>query len=94
MAMVSIITALHNKYDYIAETIASVQSQTHRDWEMIVVENGSTDDGPEIVRRMASADSRIRLFVSERQGPGAARNEYGPTGILWYFSWRSKTFFH
>ena len=42
------------------------------DWELIVVENGSTDDGPEIVRQFL--DPRIRLVVSPKGGPGAARN--------------------
>ncbi len=72
MPRVSIITALHNKGPYIAETIHSVIAQTILDWEMIVVENGSTDNGPEIVRGVK--DPRIQLIVSEKLGPGAARN--------------------
>ena len=50
---VSIVTALHDKGPYIDETITSVRGQTLTDWEMIVVENGSSDDGPERVERMA-----------------------------------------
>jgi len=69
---ISIITALHNKGPYIAETIQSVLAQTMPDWEMIVVENGSTDNGPEIVKQFS--DARIRLVVSPKCGPGAARN--------------------
>lgn len=72
MCCVSIITALHNKGAYVAETIQSVLAQTMPDWEMIVVENGSTDNGPEIVRKFT--DERIQLVNSPRQGPGAARN--------------------
>jgi hypothetical protein len=72
MPRVSIITALHNKEAYVADTIGSVLAQTLPDWELIVVENGSTDDGPVIVRQFS--DPRIRLVVSPRQGPGAARN--------------------
>ena len=72
MTKVSIITALHNKGPYIAETIRSVLAQTMPDWELVVVENGSTDNGPELVRQFA--DARIRLDVSPKQGPGAARN--------------------
>lgn len=70
--VVSIIIALHSKGPYIAETIRSVLAQTHPDWEMVVVENGSTDYGPEIVRQFS--DGRIRLVVSPKHGPGAARN--------------------
>lgn len=69
---VSIITALHNKGAYVAETVRSVLAQTMTDWELIVVENGSTDNGPEVVRQFS--DPRIRLVVSPKQGPGAARN--------------------
>ncbi len=72
MPLVSIITPLHNKGAYIEETIRSVISQTLRDWEMIIVENGSTDDGPQIARGFC--DPRIRLVVSGVKGPGAARN--------------------
>jgi glycosyltransferase involved in cell wall biosynthesis len=76
MCRVSIITALHNKGRYVAATIRSILAQTMPDWEMIVVENRSADDGPEIVRRFS--DPRIRLVVSPKQGPGAARN----TGLV------------
>jgi glycosyltransferase involved in cell wall biosynthesis len=69
---VSIITPLHNKGPYIAETIASVLNQSLTDWEMIIVENGSTDHGPDVVRSFQ--DSRIRLITSHARGPGAARN--------------------
>jgi glycosyltransferase involved in cell wall biosynthesis len=72
MSHVSIITALHNKGAYIGETIRSVLAQTFVDWELIVVENGSTDNGPEIVRQFL--DARIRLAVSPKCGPGTARN--------------------
>lgn len=74
MPRLSIITPLHNKAAYIGETIRSVLAQTLADWEMIVVENGSTDGGPEVVRQFA--DARIRLAVSPKNGPGTARN-YG-----------------
>lgn len=74
MPVVSIITPLFNKSSYVAATIASVRAQTLVDWEMIVVDNGSTDDGPEQVRHLASQDSRIRLLSSPKRGPGTARN--------------------
>lgn len=71
---ISIITPLHNKGPYIADTISSVISQTITDWEMLVVENGSTDNGPEVVKQFT--DSRISMVTSPVNGPGAARN-YG-----------------
>jgi hypothetical protein len=76
MPIVSIIIPLHNKEPFVAETILSVLAQSLLDWELIVVENGSTDKGPEIVRQFS--DGRIRLVASPKCGPGAARN----VGIL------------
>ena len=76
MPIVSIITPLYNKAAYITETIHSVLSQTYLDWEMLVVDNGSTDSGGEKDQKVQ--DSRIRLLQSPKQGPGAARN-YGLT---------------
>jgi glycosyltransferase involved in cell wall biosynthesis len=72
MPFLSIITPLYNKELYIAETIKSVLQQSYTDWEMIVVENGSTDQGPYIVREIQ--DPRVRLVVSEKKGPSVARN--------------------
>jgi glycosyltransferase involved in cell wall biosynthesis len=76
MCRISVITPLHNKGPYIAETINSVRHQTVIDWEMIVVENGSTDDGPEQVGAIVVRDPRIRLVRAPEtvRGPGAARN--------------------
>jgi len=72
MPSASIITPLFNKGPYVAETIRSVLAQTMPDWEMIVVENGSTDQGPEVARQFS--DVRVRLVDSPKRGPGAARN--------------------
>jgi len=72
MPAISIITALHNKEPYVAETILSVLAQSVSDWELIVVENGSTDNGVDIVRKFV--DRRISLVTSSKVGPGAARN--------------------
>lgn len=74
MSRVSIITPLYNKAAYISDTIESVLSQTYTDWEMLVVDNGSTDDSWE--KAQALQEPRIRLLQSPKQGPGAARN-YG-----------------
>lgn len=76
MPLLSLITPLHNKGAYISETIESVIGQSYQNWEMIIVENHSADDGPNIARDYAQRDSRIRYFdaPSEICGPGAARN--------------------
>lgn len=71
---VSIICPLHNKADYIDELIKSVHAQTITDWELLVVENGSSDGGPQIVQN--HIDSRVKLIEAPDSisGPGAARN--------------------
>ncbi|MEQ8384393.1 MAG: glycosyltransferase family A protein [Coleofasciculus sp. A1-SPW-01] len=74
MPTVSIIIPLYNKVAYIADTIKSVISQTFPDWEMLIVDNGSTDGSRENVQQFQ--DIRIRLLQFPKRGPGAARN-YG-----------------
>ena len=69
---VSVIIPLFNKGLYIRRTLNSVFAQTFKDYEVIIVDDGSTDDGPEKV--MAYADSRLRLIHQANAGPGAARN--------------------
>ncbi len=72
MPLVSVITPLYNKADYIAATIESVRAQTVSDWEMIVVDNGSSDNGAAVAKNIA--DARIQVTESPKRGPGAARN--------------------
>jgi len=76
MSIVSLITPLYNKKTYVIETIQSVLCQTHTTWEMLIVDNGSTDGSLEKAKQIS--DSRIHLLQSPKQGPGAARN-YGLT---------------
>ncbi|HEY9280785.1 MAG TPA: glycosyltransferase family 2 protein [Eoetvoesiella sp.] len=75
MTEVSVITALYNSADFIAAAIASVQAQTLQDWEMIIVDDCSTDDSCAIVQRLADADSRIKLIrLPQNGGAAVARN--------------------
>jgi glycosyltransferase involved in cell wall biosynthesis len=72
--LVSIITPMYNGGNYIKETIESVLSQTYQQWEMIVIDDGSKDSGPDIVRSYALKDSRISLYSQANAGSAAARN--------------------
>ncbi len=69
---VSVVIPLYNKAPYIARALNSVLAQTFQDIEVIVVDDGSTDDGAEVVRQFD--DPRIRLIQQENRGVSAARN--------------------
>lgn len=72
---VSIITPAYNASKYIDQTIKSVISQTYKDWELLIVDDLSTDNTCEIVERESAKDNRIRLIRHDHnQGPAQARN--------------------
>lgn len=71
---VSVIMPAFNVEPYIADAINSVLSQTFGDFELLVVDDGSTDGTAAIARRFAEADSRIRVIHQENCGLAAARN--------------------
>ena len=72
--LVTVITPVRNRPELVRRAIESVQQQTLADWELVVVDDGSTDSTPDVVRDIMDADSRVRLIQSEHRGVGAARN--------------------
>lgn len=64
-AAVSIYTLVHNSKPFLPQCIDSVLNQTYRDFEYIVVDNGSTDGSRELLEEYAARDSRIRLVLFE-----------------------------
>ena len=71
-ATVSVVIPLYNKGKYIERALSSVFSQTYQPLEIIVVDDGSTDNGPE--RVLSFNDLKTVLMRQENNGPGAARN--------------------
>lgn len=69
---ISVVIPLYNKEDYIAQTIQSVLAQTYENFELIVVDDGSTDNSKSIVSSIT--DSRIRLLTQKNSGSSIARN--------------------
>jgi glycosyltransferase involved in cell wall biosynthesis len=72
MPKISVVIPLYNKGFIISETLNSVLAQTFKDFEVIIVNDGSTDNGFEIVSQYT--DNRIRLYNQENKGAAAARN--------------------
>ncbi|MCB2153940.1 glycosyltransferase [bacterium] len=71
--LASVIVPAFNAAATIAETIESVQAQTYTNWEMVITDDGSSDETPAIVREFAAADDRIRLLQFEENTGLAAR---------------------
>lgn len=75
MPVVSVVIAAYNASSFIGETLDSVVAQTLVDIEIIVVDDGSTDSTPDIVRSYAEKDARISLIQQQNSYAGAARNK-------------------
>lgn len=71
---VSIIIPVYNAGNYIADCLNSIQRQTCEDFEIICVDDGSTDDSSAVVAEIATRDPRIRLIQQENRGASGARN--------------------
>lgn len=74
MSKVSIILPVYNVQDYLETSIQSVLSQTHTSFELIIVNDGSTDSSLEICRHYANTDNRIKLIDKSNGGLSSARN--------------------
>lgn len=72
--LISVVIPLYNKASTIDAAIASVVAQSWSEWKLIVVDDGSRDDGPDLVSQWAHRDRRIRLVKQANSGVSAARN--------------------
>ncbi len=72
--MISVIVPVYNGETYLTECIQSVQRQSYEHWELIAVDDGSTDGSAEILNAFAREDSRIRVIHCENGGVSRARN--------------------
>jgi glycosyltransferase involved in cell wall biosynthesis len=74
MPTLSVIIPCYNAERYLAQTIESVLRQTFTDWELIIVDDGSTDNSPSIIRSFVERDPRIGAVRKENGGVSSARN--------------------
>jgi len=72
MAKVTVIVPAYNAEQTIVATIASVQQQTYQDWELIVIDDGSSDRTPELLKRIR--EQRMRVYHYSNAGVSVARN--------------------
>ncbi|QNG60201.1 glycosyltransferase family 2 protein [Bacillus sp. PAMC26568] len=75
MSKVSIIVPIYNKEKYISKTISSVLNQTYNNFELLLINDGSTDKSEDIILKFVKEDSRIKYIKQENQGVSAARNK-------------------
>lgn len=73
-ARTSIIMPCYNAASHLAKSVGSVLAQTKDDWNLIIVDDGSTDTSWQELQRLAATDPRIRVFRQNNVGAGAARN--------------------
>lgn len=72
--LVSIIMPTYNYGRMIGETLKSLCAQTYRNWECLVVDDGSTDDTPDVVKAFVAQDPRFKYFRQQNQLQAAAKN--------------------
>jgi glycosyltransferase involved in cell wall biosynthesis len=65
---ISVVMAVFNAERYLTDAIESILHQSFRDFEFVIIDDGSTDESGKILRAFAQLDSRIRLFSEERRG--------------------------
>ena len=71
--LISIIMPTYNRAHVVGDAIASVLAQKYQRWELLVIDDGSSDDTERVIREFRS-DSRIKYFAGQRTGVSAARN--------------------
>lgn len=85
MPLISVIMSVYNGEKFLRQAIDSILAQTYKDFEFIIIDDGSTDQSQAIIESYARSDSRVRLFshafnqgltVSLQEGVQAARGEY------------------
>lgn len=75
MNRVSIVVPVYNSSRFLDECIYSIRTQTYKNIEIIVIDDGSTDESVEIIRKHALEDERIKCYSQKNRGVAVARNK-------------------
>lgn len=73
--LVSIILPVYNAEDYLEKCIQSILNQEYKNIELIIVNDGSTDNSDYVCRKFSKSDQRVRYYLQENSGPSVARNK-------------------
>jgi len=72
---ISVVVPCYNQGKFLSEALDSVINQTMKEWECIIVDDGSSDNSIDIAKKYSTKDSRIQYVHQENVGPSAARNK-------------------
>jgi glycosyltransferase involved in cell wall biosynthesis len=72
--MVSVVMTAYNEQEHIRTSISAIQEQSYDNWELVIVDDGSCDGTLDVVRSMATRDSRLRVYRSSHGGRAQALN--------------------
>ncbi|MCA1995132.1 MAG: glycosyltransferase, partial [Coleofasciculus sp. S288] len=86
-APISLIITVYNRERYLSAAIASVLFQTHRHFELLIWDDGSTDRSLDIALTYAKRDSRVRVVAAEHQGEAASRKAAVEQTTGTYIGW-------
>lgn len=71
---VSVVIPVYNTEKYVREAVESIMNQTLRELEIIIINDGSTDNSLQVAEELAAADSRIQVYSQTNRGLSMARN--------------------
>ena len=85
--MISVVVPVYNIENYIVDTLKSIVNQSYNDFELILVDDGSTDSSSEICDHFATVDSRVRVFHHTNHGIGFTRQFALSMALGEYIAW-------
>lgn len=96
MALISVIVPVYNTGKYLSQCLDSILTQTFTDFEVICINDGSTDNSDKILADYAKRDKRIHVITQKNSGVVVARNNgiAQARGIYIYIRWMATTLLH